>query len=431
MTKINFIVRKKKEYSLAINPENSKWALFGGIATDILDLLSEGHDEDYIVSALFQKYEMAKNIIERDVKWVKEKLCLRGVLGTTSVTSSSQYPGNLLIEVTPRCNLACAYCYVEHSADSASLKIEEQKSIVDQFVDMGGRHLAFSGGEPLLCNFLFDIAEYASQGSLEIVKIITNGTLWTEKEASKAADLNLSVTVSLDGLKKEVHETLRGKGHGKVMETIEMLLDYGIGRNMTISTTPTALNLIEIPAVMDYCLVHGVGTFECPVFVKRGRGKEKGSHFAPDTTQTRELVHTLLRYYREHKERLNIESYYISCLKILAANRGGAKRCPIGESMRVSPTGDVYPCVFGNDFCLGNVKEQPLADILDNSQVLAELKAFDIDNIEACTDCVWKYVCSGGCRAVSYDTYGTLNSKSIFCSLYKDIFWEILWTLVK
>ncbi len=426
----NLIIRKKKKYSLAINPDNSKWALFRGIATDILDLLSEGHDEEYIISALLLRYETTRDIIKKDVRWVKEKLRLRGVLGTPSIVSSSHYPASLLIETTPHCNLSCAYCYVEHRTDIAPLAIEEQTLVINQFVRMGGSSLAFSGGEPLLCPFLFDIAEYATQTNLETIKIITNGTLWTKKKASKTADLNLLVTISLDGLKKEVHEALRGKGHKKVMKTIEMLLDYGMGKNMTISTTPTTLNLFEIPAVMDYCLEHGVGTFECPVFVKRGRGKERSLQLAPDTAQARELIHSLLRYHREYKERLAIESYYISCLKILTANRGGATRCPMGESVRVSPAGDVYPCVFGADFCLGNVKERPFADIL-NSEILTRLKAFDIDDVEECTDCVWKYVCSGGCRAVSYDMYGTLHSRSAFCSLHKDMFWEILWSLVE
>lgn len=427
----DLIINKKKQYSLTVNPENSKWALLGGIAIDILDLSSEGHDDDYIISALLPRYETTRDVIERDVKSVKEKLRLRGVLGASGTGSSSHYPNSLLIEVTPRCNLSCAYCYAEHHFDIPSLTREEQTSVIDQFVNAGGSSLVFSGGEPLLCTFLFDIAEYASHSNLKTVKIITNGTLWTEKEVSKAADLNLSVTVSLDSLKKEIHETLRGEGHRKVMKTIEALLDYGMGENMTISTTPTALNLSEIPAVVDYCLEHGVAIFECPVFVKRGRGKEEGSHLAPDIKQARELIRSLLRYYREYKGRLAIESYYISCFKILVANRGGANRCPIGESVRVSPTGEVYPCAFGTDFCLGNVREQPLVTILDHSQVLAALKAFNIGDVNECRGCAWKYVCSGGCRAVSYDTYGTLHSKSAFCSLHKDMFWEVLWNLVE
>ncbi|MBU7013509.1 MAG: radical SAM protein [Theionarchaea archaeon] len=425
----DLVIRKKKGRSLVINPCNSRWALFGGVATDILDLLAEGRDQEYIVSALLRKYETTGNVIERDIKWVEEKLHLRGLLGTQSRTGNSHSVNSLLIETTPRCNLSCTYCYIEHRTDSTPLTVKEQASVIDQFIEMGGTSLAFSGGEPLLCPFLFDSAEYASQTTLETVKVITNGTLWTEKEASRAADLNLFVTISLDSLKKEVHETLRGKGHGRVMETIEMLLDHGMGGKMTISTTPTRLNLAEIPAVMDYCIEQGVGTFECPAFVKRGRGKREGLQLAPGEEDAQQLIHSLLEYHRNHN--LVIESYYISCLKALASNRGGAAQCPIGESMRVSPAGDVYPCVFGTDFRLGNVREQPLAEILADSEPLARLKAFEVDDVQECTDCVFKYVCSGGCRAVAYDTYGTLYSQSAFCSLHKDMFWEILWSLVE
>jgi radical SAM protein with 4Fe4S-binding SPASM domain len=429
MSDNQFITKKKEEYALAVNPDNSRWVLLGGVATDILGLLSEGCTEDSIVTTLLHKYETTEDTLRRDVKWVEEKLRLRGVLGKTRMKYNSTYPSNLLIEVTPRCNLTCAYCYVENSPDDVPLTFEEQKSTVDQFADVGGKYLAFSGGEPLLCDFLFDIIEYASHYNFENMKLITNGTLWTEKEVSRTGDLNLSVTISLDSLTKDVHETLRGKGHERVMRTIEMMLDYGIGKNITISTTPTKLNLTEIPIIMDYCIENEIGAFECPFFVRRGRGKSEGCNLAPDTTQTNDLIHTLWDYYLKFRKKLEIESYYISCLKILAANKGGAHRCPVGESVKVSPSGDLYPCVFGSDFCLGNIKNQPLAHILDTSSVLNELKAFDIDCVEECTECVWKYVCSGGCRAASYDTYGTIDCKSMSCSLHKDMFWEILWGL--
>lgn len=429
MSNIQFIVKKKGKYALAVNPHNSRWVLFGGVATDILELLSKEYTKDAIVSTLLQMYETNEETLRRDVDWVEEKLRLRGVMGTTTMICGPSYPSNLLIEVTPRCNLTCAYCYVEHCTDDVPLSLEEQKSIIDQFADIGGKYLALSGGEPLLCDHLFETIEYASQCTLENVKLITNGTLWTEKKVSRASDLNLSVTISLDSLKKDIHETLRGKGHEKTMKTIEMMIDYGMEKNITISTTPTNLNLTEIPVVMDYCLEKGLRAFECPFFVKRGRGKKEGYHLAPTTTHTRNLIHTLWEYYLKFKNRLEIESYYISCLKVLAANKGGASRCPIGESVRVSPSGNVYPCVFGNSFCLGNIKNQPLAHIIETTPVLAELKAFDIDCVEECTGCVWKYVCSGGCRAASYDKHGTIYSKSVSCSLHKHMFWEVLWGL--
>ena len=404
--------------------------LCGGIATDIVELLSKGHDRESIISELYQKHGKDTDTLRRDVEWVENKLHSRGVVGAPSFDYNSKYPSNLLIEVTRSCNLKCVYCYVEHKHEEPPLTIEEQKSVIDQFVDIGGRSLVFSGGEPLLCDFLFDIVEYASQKNVEDIHIITNGTLWTDKEVSRAADLNIHITVSLDGLKKEIHESLRGKGHERVMQTIELFLDHGMGKTMKISTTPTQYNLDQIPAIMDFCLDHGVGTFECPCFVMRGRGKKEGRPLAPSTAQIHDLIHLLWDYHRKVGKKLRVESYYISSLKVLAANKGGAQRCPLGESFRVSPAGDLYPCVFGEDFNLGSVREQPLAQILDNSEQLAELKAFSIDNVEECRDCVWKYVCGGGCRTAAYEKYGTVISKSAFCSLHKDKFWDIIWSLI-
>ncbi len=426
----DFILQKKKGHTLAVNPRNSRWVLLGGIATDIVELMSRGHSKDAIVSALHQKYETELDTLKRDVDWVEAKLYSRGLLGAPSAVYGSQYLSNLLLEVTRSCNLKCAYCYVEHTFEEPLLTAEEEKSVIDQFVDLGGRSLALSGGEPLLCDFLFDLVEYASQRNVQEIHIITNGTLWTDREVSRVADLHVGVTVSLDSLKKEIHEFLRGKGHGRVIKTIEMLLDYGMGKNIKISTTPTNYNLLEIPAIINYCLDHGVGTFECPCFVRRGRGKREGRSLAPNTAQVNKLIHTLWKYDRETKNRLRIESYYISSLKILATNKGGAKRCPIGESFRISPTGYLYPCVFGDDFNLGSIRKQSLTQILDNSHSLAELKAFSIDTVEECRGCVWKYVCAGGCRAVAYEKCGTIASKSAFCSPQKDTFWEIVWSLI-
>ena len=71
-------------------------------------------------------------------------------------------PELLIIDITHRCNLSCRICDIWQTQKSEKdMPIEEVKKLIFQAKELGIREIAFSGGEPLLREDIFELLEYA------------------------------------------------------------------------------------------------------------------------------------------------------------------------------------------------------------------------------------------------------------------------------
>ncbi|MEM3796084.1 MAG: radical SAM protein, partial [Archaeoglobaceae archaeon] len=112
--------------------------------------------------------------------------------------SSSLVP-IIVWNITNRCNLNCLHCYARANTRLKELSTEECKKIVNELAEFGVPVILFSGGEPLLREDIFEIAEYARDRNIKIV-LSTNGTLIDETLADKLRVFDY-VGISLDGVK--------------------------------------------------------------------------------------------------------------------------------------------------------------------------------------------------------------------------------------
>ena len=88
-------------------------------------------------------------------------------------------PEHVCFSLTNRCNLRCKMCEVSKSSTSqeSELSTEKVKDIIMQIRGMGINHIIFSGGEPLLRKDLAEIIKFAHENNIQMVDLITNGTL--------------------------------------------------------------------------------------------------------------------------------------------------------------------------------------------------------------------------------------------------------------
>ncbi len=152
-------------------------------------------------------------------------------------------PSIVIMDITTRCNL---YCY--SSSSSKGFRGPSTFSIlkfIDDLKTAGGTSIIFSGGEPLLREDIYDLIEYASERGLD-VKISTNGTLIDEDTVKKLVKAGLrKVLVSLDGLRPETHEAIRGKGtFEKVLKAIKLLKKAKMG--VVVEYTMNTINISDI-----------------------------------------------------------------------------------------------------------------------------------------------------------------------------------------
>lgn len=112
-------------------------------------------------------------------------------------------PCEVVIEVTPRCNLDCRLCFNKASFAKKSRLQKEMstdyiKKIIDSITKSSIPQVRFSGGEPLLREDIFDLMKYAKAKGLR-VWLNTNATLITEKNITKLEKYVENVLVPFNG----------------------------------------------------------------------------------------------------------------------------------------------------------------------------------------------------------------------------------------
>jgi len=177
--------------------------------------------------------------------------------------SSERTPLDGSLEVTFRCNLRCAHCYVnEPPGDRRSREREltaaEIRRITDEVVDRGCLWMLVTGGEPLLRPDLREIYLHMKRRGL-LVTLFTNGTAITPRIADLFAEWPpLVVEVSIYGSSPEVYESVTGLpgSFRRCVRGIELLLDRKV--RMRLKTVPTTLNYADMDGMRALAAGYGL-----------------------------------------------------------------------------------------------------------------------------------------------------------------------------
>ncbi len=168
------------------------------------------------------------------------------------------------MELTERCNLKCAHCYInlpanDQRARRKELTYEQWCGILDQIAEEGCLWLLLTGGEPLLRSDFLDIYAYAKRKGF-IITLFTNGTMLTPEIADYLQEWPpLLVEITLYGITPETHERVTGVpgSYERCMEGIQLLRERDIP--FRLKTTVMTLNVHELTAVLRYASDLGIG----------------------------------------------------------------------------------------------------------------------------------------------------------------------------
>jgi radical SAM protein with 4Fe4S-binding SPASM domain len=310
------------------------------------------------------------------------------------------------LQLTNKCNYRCSYCYAGSGVQSyPMLPLEILTKVVDEATSLSPHcRYELSGGEPLLYPHIFELSEYIKSKDSPMY-LLTNGSLISEKNYRRVAELYDFVKISLDGPTPQVNDRTRGKGtYKKARRAIDLLRSTGIP--VSVSMTVTHNNIDHVPA-----MVREFGNILkfAPVF-PTGRGSEKD-----------DLCITGEEYYYALASVPGVNP--LSSLHGLIASGRGRKstRCAMADTeISIADDGSVYPCqlLHEPEFCAGNVLSEPLRTIYE-SERFRELRRVDIISIAECRECPIRYLCAGACRARSYFECGSIHVSGDFCAYEK------------
>lgn len=178
--------------------------------------------------------------------------------------SADRTPLDGSLELTFRCNLRCAHCYVNEPpgrrrAKKQELTAFEIRRITDEVVDRGCLWMLLTGGEPLLRPDLREIYLHMKRRGL-LVTLFTNGTAVTPRIADLLAEWPpLVVEVSIYGSSPEVYECTTGVpgSFRQCLRGIELLLHRKV--RTRLKTIPTVLNYMDMDGMRALAAGYGLG----------------------------------------------------------------------------------------------------------------------------------------------------------------------------
>ncbi|MBN8199098.1 TIGR04053 family radical SAM/SPASM domain-containing protein [Bacillus sp. NTK034] len=351
-------------------------------------------------------------------------------------------PFIVIWELTRACQLKCLHCRAEaqYKRDPRELSFDEGKYLIDQIKEMNNPMLVFTGGDPLMRQDVFDIAEYAVKKGVR-VSMTPSATPNVTKEAiEKAKKVGLARwAFSLDGPNAEIHDHFRGTS-GSFDLTIERI------KYLHELEIPIQINTVISRYNIDYLeeMAKVVEELKCVLWsvfflVPTGRGQEKDmispvEHekvftwlynlskkvtFDIKTTAAQHYRRVVIQQKMKEAKAQNEDIQYLDALtqQGLTGSIDGLGRAPKGVNdgngfVFISHIGDVYPSGL-LPVKAGNVREQPLAEIYRESPIFKNLRNPDKYKGK-CGLCEFRYVC-GGSRSRAFAMTGDYMESEPFC----------------
>jgi radical SAM protein with 4Fe4S-binding SPASM domain len=323
------------------------------------------------------------------------------------------HPLDIEFNLTHTCSGECIYCYFTYTCDYV-LNAFEWKSIIESAVHLHPDRIIFSGGDPLLYDGIYDVAQYAQEFSLK-THLLSNGLIPEEMIPDISTSFD-SVQVSIDGF-ETTQSNLRRIPLHKVITSIKCLLDYGIP--VTAGITLTSLNIDEILPLIEYLSTTGVDKFHISLFREIGKGKENPHLRAPPDA----IVALFLKLFELE---MNVDTLY----HLLPIKSRKKYNCGTGkEIISIMPDGHVYPCnaLIEPEFSCGSALKTNLEDIYLNSSVLHTLRNLTVEHFQPCNTCKYKYVCGGGCIGECFAHYEKIGVFQPECEFLKKFYQEFIW----
>lgn len=343
-------------------------------------------------------------------------------------------------EVTRACSLACRHCRAEaiRRPRPGQLSTKEGLRLIRDLRGFGERPpvLILTGGDPLMRPDLFALVDSARSHGIPVGLAPSVTPLLTEEAMGRLKKLGVkSVSISLDGARRDTHEGIRGvPGHfGQTLTALDLLVREGF--TVQVNTTVMRDNVEELADAAAFLHYLGVQIWEVFFLVRTGRGAgveeispaehEDVCHFLYDASGHGFVVRTVeAPFFRrvvawrrraqrngDPAERFAAGPLYRRLTDRLRELLGPPSAPPRAQSLGtrdgkgiifVAHDGDVYPAGF-LPIPLGNVRLRSLVDIYRSDPLLRALRSSVFGG--RCGVCEFADVC-GGSRARAYAATG-------------------------
>jgi radical SAM protein with 4Fe4S-binding SPASM domain len=307
-----------------------------------------------------------------------------------------------LLQITERCNLYCAHCFLSAGDYGDTLPLESIKdTLIPRLKQCRVTRVTLTGGEPFVHPNIVEIVRVIGE-AVSDVGICTNAaTISTDQMDTLAEIGGVHINVSLDGFRPESHGKFRGniESFAKTVETIRQLSQRRLLQGLLVTPNNLA-RLNEYAELCDFASRNDATYVLFNPLSNMGRGVESKSRLAP----SRETMQTITEITSPFNSRVHI-------VHIRFPNdQFPLGRCEAGNIIYVFVHGEVAVCpylVFAastpqsehrpEEFIVGNILNDPnVADKLDAYKFHERYQPGDNPTCRACS---LESKCGKGCPA--------------------------------
>jgi radical SAM protein with 4Fe4S-binding SPASM domain len=320
-----------------------------------------------------------------------------------------------LLQITERCDLHCAHCFVSSTKRGSDIQLEAiVTDVLPKLRAARVDRLTLTGGEPFAHPDVIAIAAAAVDQGMT-VGICTNGTNVTDAQIAKLVEIDdVHVNISFDGFSEETHGRFRGspKSFTRTVDTARRLSARGLLQGLL--STPNALTsdhdyeaLSAFATEIDarYVLMNPLSPF--------GRGARSAKRLAADDSSMLSILAAASASAGPDLE--------IVPIRFPNEDKAPLAPCIAGDIVYVFVDGAVAVCPYlvfaarttrskyaDTEFIVGNIFEDPIAELLDSYRLEDR---FDLTGPQPCSTCSLESQCGKGCPAAVVGVGGRLGER--------------------
>lgn len=307
-----------------------------------------------------------------------------------------------LVQITERCNLHCAHCFVSSGDWGEHMRLQDlTETVFPRLRRARVERLTLTGGEPFVHPDIMAICRAVADMCMPL-GICTNATQTSHEQIAALAKLgNVHINVSFDGFRRESHGKFRGNiaSFDTTLATTRAFAEAGLLQGLL--STPNALtNVEEFAALCEFAVEVGAQYVLMNPLSSFGRGVKSQGRLAADADKMRS-IRDVTHGFRERG---------IDVVHIRFPNDGKPLAgCDAGKLIYVFADGQTAVCPYlvfaartpqsqhaDTEFLVGNILREDVAPALDGYDLASRLRMGDN---AACTGCSMNAACGKGCPA--------------------------------
>lgn len=444
-----FETEKRGDQYLLVDYENANWFRTNETGKMILEKADGDKTMGEVVGELAKEMGFPKEMLEtymREfvVRAIERKVLLKkGEEHVCIGTDFSDYPNELWIHVSNRCNMMCPFCYSSSSAENKyNLVADEVLSFALQIPKDKRKDVVISGGEPFLYKDIVPLTKGLHEAGFKIT-LITNGTVGRELYSEVIPNLT-TLQISCDGTTPYYYEHTRGKGNfEKFVSNLDWAKECGMN-NIALSFTPNSFNLENISELPQFAYEHGANHLHITRLTPAGRAQNNMNNLAPSFDEADAGIKSVAQKLIEINNRIKAENELAEMMVTekkpfitLSFARNVTKKvlyqtkittCSLATgTLSIGYDGYIYPCgnFSGEEYQLGTLKDN-IDEVMARGKEFAFEHSVDNPKMKDCYQCKYKYFCGSGCRVCALSE-GDIFAADAYCERTKNQIQELMW----